>query len=298
VPLGLSADLGSANVSPTLGFRGSSFSIMLPLKPPYTKASFLSAGGVLGPTPGSYVPTSASEINTVDTANGDAFSSASTGPLSQPRWYSTGVLLPTGKVMAFSGANRDEVDAPGTAFPIKQAEQFDPETAKWTPMATAHEGRTYHNTAILLPSGQVLVGGHAPISTAYAYNNTFPGGFSNAFRNPSFEIYDPPYMSWGARPAITSVSGNFGRGAHVTVATPDAQDIASVVLVRNTALTHLVDGDQRTVELPISSRSGGSLQVDVPGSAAVLPPGPYMLFVNKRTAKGLVPSTARQLRLD
>jgi galactose oxidase-like protein len=298
VPLGLSADLGSANVSPTLGFRGSSFSIMLPLKPPYTKASFLSAGGVLGPTPGSYVPTSASEINTVDTANGDAFSSASTGPLSQPRWYSTGVLLPTGRVMAFSGANRDEVDAPGTAFPIKQAEQFDPDTGKWTPMATAHEGRTYHNTAILLPSGQVLVGGHAPISTAYAYNNTFPGGFSNAFRNPSFEIYDPPYMSWGARPAITSVSGNFGRGAHVTVATPDAQDIASVVLVRNTALTHLVDGDQRTVELPISSRSGGSLQVDVPGSAAVLPPGPYMLFVNKRTAKGLVPSTARQLRLD
>jgi hypothetical protein len=84
----------------------------------------------------------------------------------------------------------------------------------------------------------------------------------------------------------------------VTVATPDAQDIASVVLVRNTALTHLVDGDQRTVELPISSRSGGSLQVDVPGSTAVLPPGPYMLFVNKRTAKGLVPSTARQLRLD
>jgi hypothetical protein len=52
------------------------------------------------------------------------------------------------------------------------------------------------------------------------------------------------------------------------------------------------------VELPISSRSAGGVTVDVPGSAAVLPPGPYMLFVNKRTAKGLVPSTARQLRLD
>ena len=81
VPLGISADLASANVSPTLGFRGSSFSIMLPLKPPYTKAQFLSAGGVVGTTPGSYVPTSASEINTVDTANGDAFSSTATGPL-------------------------------------------------------------------------------------------------------------------------------------------------------------------------------------------------------------------------
>jgi hypothetical protein len=39
------------------------------------------------------------------------------------------------------------------------------------------------------------------------------------------------------------------------------------------------------------------LQVNVPGSTAVLPPGPYMLFVNKRTAKGLQPSAAQQLTL-
>jgi hypothetical protein len=297
VPLGISADLGSANVSPTLGFRGSSFSIMLPLKPPYTKAQFLSAGGVVGTTPGSYVPTSASEINTVDTANGDAFSSSATGPLTQPRWFSTAVLLPTGKVMTFSGANRDEVVAPGTGFPIRQAEQFDPETGRWAPMATAHEGRTYHNTALLLPSGQVLVGGHAPISTLDSYNTTFPGGFTSGFRNPSFEIFNPPYMYWGPQPTIGSVSSNFGRGARVIVTTPDASNIASVMLVRNTAITHTVDGDQRTVELPIVSRTSGSLQVEVPGSAAVLPPGPYMLFVNKLTAKGLQPSAARQLTL-
>ena len=74
-------------------------------------------------------------------------------------------------------------------------------------------------------------------------------------------------------------------------------NIASAMLVRNTALTHTVDGDQRTVELPIVSRSSGSLKVAVPSSTAVLPPGPYMLFVNKRTAKGLQPSAARQLTL-
>ncbi|HEV2924167.1 MAG TPA: galactose oxidase-like domain-containing protein [Solirubrobacteraceae bacterium] len=297
VPLGISAELGSLNVSPTLGFRGSSFSIMLPLKPPYTRAQFLSSGGVLGTTPGSYLPTSASEINTVDTAHGDAFSSTATGPLTQPRWFSTAVLLPTGKVMTFSGASADEVVAPGTGFPIKQAEQFDPETAKWTSMATAHEARTYHNTAILLPSGQVLLGGHAPISALDTFNFTIPGGFTENFRNPSFEVYNPPYMSWGAQPTISSVSANFGRGSDVTVATPQANEIASVMLVRNTALTHLVDGDQRTVELPITSRSGGSLQVFVPSAPAVLPPGPYMLFINKRTAKGLQPSAARQLTL-
>jgi hypothetical protein len=298
VPLGISANVPELNVSPTLGFRGSSFSIMLPLKPPYAKAQFLSAGGVLGPTPGSYVATSASEINTVDTAHQDAFSSVATGPLRQPRWFSTAVLLPTGKVIDFSGANRDEVVAPGTGFPIRQAEQFDPETGQWTPMASAHEERTYHNTALLLPSGQILVGGHAPISTLDTFNFTIPGGFTEDFRNPSFEIYNPPYMYWGPQPKIASVASNFARGASVTVGTPDASEIASVVLVRNTAVTHLVDGDQRTVELPITARSNGNLQVSVPSSSAVLPPGPYMLFINKRTAKGLQPSAARQLKLE
>jgi hypothetical protein len=295
VPLGVSAE--GLNISPTLGFRGSSFSIMLPLKPPYTKAQFLSAGGVLGPTPGSYLPTSASEINSVDTAHGDAFTSTATGPLKQPRWFSTGVMLPTGKVMTFSGATVDEVVAPGTGFPIKQAEQFDPETGKWTAMATAHEARTYHNTAILLPSAQVLIGGHAPISTLDTFNITIPGGFTENFRNPTFEIYNPPYMSWGPQPTINSVSSNFARGASITVGTPQAGEIASVMLVRNTALTHLVDGDQRTVELPITSRSTGSLQVSVPGSSAVLPPGPYMLFINRHTPRGLQPSAGRQLTL-
>jgi hypothetical protein len=144
-------------------------------------------------------------------------------------------------------------------------------------MASAHEERTYHNTALLLPSEQVLVGGHAPISTLDTFNFTIPGGFTEDFRNPSFEIYNPPYMYWGPQPTISSVSSNFARGADVTVATPDASSVASVVLVRNTALTHLVDGDQRTVELPITARSSGNVQVSVPSSSAVLRPGPYML---------------------
>jgi hypothetical protein len=296
LPLGVSAE--GLNISPTVGFRGSSFSIMLPLKPPYTKAQFLSAGGVLAPTPGSYLPTSASEIDSVETAHGDAFSSTATGPLTRARWFSTAVMLPTGKVMSFSGATADEVVAPGTGAPIRQAEQFDPETGKWSAMATAHEGRTYHNTAILLHSGQILVGGHAPISTLDTFNFTIPGGFTEQFRNPTFEIYNPPYMYWGPQPTIGSVSSNFARGANVKVATPQASEIASVVLVRNTALTHLVDADQRNVELPITSRTSKGLEVSVPTASAVLPPGPYMLFLNRRTPKGLQPSAGYQLTLN
>jgi hypothetical protein len=180
---------------------------------------------------------------------------------------------------------------------------FDPATGQWTRLATGHEPRTYHNTAVLLPSGQVLVGGHAPISTLDGYNQNLPGGLAPNYRNPSFEIYDPPYLHWGiAQPQIAAAPSTLNFGDTFQIDTPDAADIASVVLVRNTALTHLVDGDQREVELSIKSRGSSSLTVDTPPgsngahpSSAVAPPGPYMLFINKQTPKGLVPSVAKQV---
>jgi len=285
------------------GFRGSTFSIMMPLRAgpdgKYTKASFLTAGGVLNPpSPGSYFTTSDSRITTVDTAGGDTASTHPTGDLSRPRWYSTGVLLPTGEVIAFSGSDRDSVDAPGTEFPIKQAELFDPKAESWTPIAVAHRPRTYHNTAVLLPDGRVLVGGHAPISTMYLRDTTLPGGFApNDGRDPSFELYRPPYLSRGPRPAILGTDGGDRYGGTLHVAVDDAKDIASVVLVRNPTLTHLIDGEQRNVELPILSQDGDSLTAAMPPNGNVAPPGPYMLFVNKKTSAGLVPSVSKQLFL-
>ena len=66
------------------------------------------------------------------------------------------MLLPTGEVMAFSGADIDEVDAPALGRPVREAELFDPVTKSWKVMATATRPRTYHNTATLLPDGRVL----------------------------------------------------------------------------------------------------------------------------------------------
>jgi hypothetical protein len=200
--------------------------------------------------------------------------------------------------MAFSGANRDEVDGPSSGFPVRQAEEFDPRTGRWTAMATAHESRTYHNSAVLLPTGQVLVGGHAPISTLDAYNTTIPGGFSPAFRDPSFEVYNPPYMFWGPRPQITAAPDTLGYGERITISTPDAASIRKVMLIRNSAETHLVDGDQRAVELPIVSRTADSIDVSTPPRGAVAPAGPYMLFVDAESPRGLVPSEAEQVFVE
>jgi hypothetical protein len=283
------------------GFRGSSFSIMLPLRPDaqgnYDRAEFLTAGGVLGgvalTSPGLHVGTNLSRIDTVEILpTGQLrYTSRATGPLNAGRWYGTAVLLPTGEVMVFSGADRDEVQVPGGATPILRSESFNPRTETWRPMAVQGRPRTYHNTAMLLPDGRVLVAGHAPINTAYAYSINLPGMSPNDGRDPSFEIYSPPYV-FQPRPTITSAPSRLRHGESFRIVSPQAATIASVLLVRRTSLTHIVDGDQRSVELNFS-RQGETLLLRLPANSAVVPPGPYMLFVNQRQGDRLVPSTSK-----
>jgi hypothetical protein len=276
-----------AALAPGAGFRGSTFSVMLPLRPDdngeYRVAEFLTAGGVTGnvllTSPGSNEPTAHSRIDriTLDGGTIASYESRATGPLNRARWYGTGVLLPTGEVMVFSGADRDEVQFPGTGHSIRQTERFDGKA--WHLMATQTQERTYHNTAMLLPDGRVLVGGHAPINTAYGYSVTLPGFSPNDGRDPSFEIYSPPYMFEPQPQIVGNVPGVLHAGQVFTVQSPQADDDTSVVLVRRTDLTHLIDGDQRSVVLRVVSRTGAALKVQMPREPAVVPPGEYMLFV-------------------
>lgn len=286
-------------------FRGSTFSTMLMMKPDgdgrYEQARFLTGGGVLGlvaaASPGSYLPTRSSKIATVDTSGGgDRLSIRRTGALNQPRWFGSGTLLPDGQVLVTSGGDKDEVVAPGTERGVQQPELFDPVANAYRPLARQSAARTYHNTAALLPSGEVLVGGHAPISTLYLNNTTLPGGFApHDGRDPSFEIYKPPYLFRGAQPKIRKVRAKFAYGKTYGVRTDlPSEEIDSVVLMRFPSVTHLVDGGQRGIELAVKARRGRKLLlVDSPPSGAVAPPGPYMLFVNRKTDDGPVPSVAR-----
>jgi len=293
------------------GFRGSAFSVALPLRPDatgrYSSASFLSAGGVLGVSPGTYLGSTSSQINTVSIGanGGESLSTTRTGDLNQPRWYGSGVGLPTGEVLAFSGANRDEVLLPGTGTPVTTPELFDPATGTWRALADQSHSRTYHNTAVLLPDGRVLLGGHAPISTAYSFDVSLPGLSPNEGRDPSFEIYEPPYLFKGDRPSIVTAPDSIANGSTFAVTLGSdaqaeaAQRAGSVVVVRNTAMTHLVDGDQRTVELPVLGRDGATLTVQAPPDRNVAPAGPYLLFANTPSADGtLVPSVAKQVFID
>lgn len=300
--LGFAVDPDAVAAALGSGFRGSTFSVMLPLEPDasgaYREARFLTAGGVLGavaiPSPGTYLATRASRIDTVTIGPGGVETkSRLTGDLAQPRWFSSAVLLPDGSVRAFSGADRDEVALPGLGVPVRHAERFDPATETWSRMAPANNPRTYHNTATLLPDGRVLVGGHAPINTAYLTSISLPGFSPNDGRDPSFEIYSPPYVFRDDRPVIGGAPAQVRPGRTFTVQTPQASAITQVLLVRRTAATHVIDADQRAVVLPIVGRTAGSLTVRMPASSAVVPPGPYMLFVSVGSPSGRVPSRSR-----
>ena len=297
-------DLGVPNIGsiPSAGFRGSGFSLLLPLsyKDNYAKAQVLSVGGVIGVSPGTYLATDTSTLNTIDTAHGDKLTSESGGTMNYRRWYSTGVLLPNGQVLAVNGADRDEVVGPGSGSPVMQAELWDPATKTWTKAASlaADHGRTYHNTAMLLADGSVLIGGHAPIGTGYAYQTNAlhdAAGFSRAEADPTFQIYKPPYFFQGPRPRIDDANLAVRNHGVLSLETEQAQRVESVLLVRNPSLTHLVDGDQRTVELRITRRSGDRIEAAVPG-ASVLPPGPYLAFITTKDAAGhVLPSEGKQV---
>ena len=288
-----------------LGFRGSGFDVMLPLTPDakgnYTKARVFNGGGVVGPTPGSYLGDDSTTINTIDTTGGRDTLTSTNGPtLLNKRWYGSAVVLPDGEVFVTNGADRDEVDAPGSGSPVLQTELVNPDAGTVTagPSLPDDHGRTYHNSAVLLPDGRVLIGGHAPIATGYAFQNDTAHqalGFSSAESDSTFQIYSPPYLSDGPRPVIDAMDLRASNGGKLDIETHQAQRVTKVVLVRNPSMTHLTDGDQRTVEVPIVGREGDELMVKLPDSS-VLPTGPYMVFIETTSSSGhLVPSVSHPL---
>jgi len=290
-----------------VGFRGSGFDVVLPLRPAadgsYPTMQVFNGGGVVGPTPGNYLGDTSTTINTIDTAHGDALTTANGPTLLNRRWYGSAVVLPDGEVFLTNGADRDEVDLPGSGTPVLQTELIDPVAGTSTagPSLDSSHGRTYHNTAILLPDGRVLIGGHAPIATGYGFQDDTAHdvlGLSSAEADSTFQIYSPPYLSYGPRPRIDDVQAWTPNDSRLTVESDNARSIGKVVLVRNPAMTHLTDGDQRNVELRIVSREDDKIRVAVP-NASVVPPGPYMLFIERPvTVNGQqkwIPSVSREV---
>jgi hypothetical protein len=226
----------------------------------------LAIGGAAGV---SAATTRSTEILDLGAANPSWRASAS---MSEPRRNFNAVLLPDGKVFAVGG-NRGTTNYDD---PVLIPELFDPRTESWSPMAPHTMPRAYHSTAVLLPDGRVLSAGQ-----------------TNGDGQTTVEVYSPPYLFAGPRPAISGTPSSVSYGASFPMQTADAATIDEITLIRPGTVSHGVDFDQRSVALPFT-RGTSAITVQAPPSGAHAPPGWYMLFA----VRDGVPSMARWVNVS
>src|SRR5712692_769385 len=192
------------------------------------------------------------------------------GSMAFPRVFHVLTLLPTGDVLVTGGSQTTDP----ASQPVYAAEIWSALTETWSTMSSAQMARTYHETALLLPDGRVLVAGS--------------GGCCNAPDQFNAEVFSPPYLFKGPRPSITAAPATVGYGSQLFVGTPDAATIGSVVLIRLGAVTHQIDMSQRYVPLAFTPTTNG-LSVQMATNVNLAPPGDYMLFIVNNNG---VPSVA------
>src|SRR5207248_11205527 len=107
----------------------------------------------------------------------------------------------------------------------------------------------------------------------------------------NIEIFSPPYLFKGARPAITSAPASVSYGQQALIGTADT--ISRVTWIRLGATTHAFNQEQRFLPLTFAAASGG-VNVTFPSNANLSPPGYYMLFLLNSAG---VPSVARIIRI-
>jgi WD40 repeat protein len=180
-------------------------------------------------------------------------------------------LLADGSVLVTGGTS-----GPGfndQAGAVHTAELWNPQTESWRTMAAESRHRTYHGTALLLPSGQVLSSGSGE-----------GGGITYANSEFSAQVFSPPYLfnsdgSPAARPSITSAPSRLSYGQSFTVQTPDAGSVTRGTLIRLSSVTHAFNMSQLIYGLTFGATSSTTVGAVAPPNANLAPPGPYMLFL-------------------
>jgi hypothetical protein len=211
----------------------------------------------------------------------------SVAPMSVPRKHSNATLLPDRTVLVTGGSQKAETASVAT----NHAEIFDPAHPErgWTQLAAASVVRMYHSVALLLPDGRVVTAsGNPQQGTQVAWEPPDPN------EELHMEIFSPPYLARGPRPTIGAVSTEWHYGQTITIATPDAAALRDVSLIRPGATTHSFNTSQRLIDLPIISRDGAGVQVQVTGEPNIAPPSWYMLFLTNTDG---VPSVASWVHL-
>ena len=190
------------------------------------------------------------------------------------------VMLPDGKMLTVGG-NRGVYgyEEPELSSELYSKPVGDP-TGTWNTVAPHTIQAAYHSTAILLPDATVLLSQDDMDSSAAA-----------AFQHKA-QVYSPPYLFKGAQPIITSAPANASYGQTFPVVT-NRSVAGGAVLVAPASTTHGNDMHQRVIKVQTKQVANG-LNVTVPASSALVPPGHYMLFVLDSAG---IPSKAKFVRI-
>jgi hypothetical protein len=166
------------------------------------------------------------------------------------------------------------------------AELWDPATNDWAALAGNAVTRAYHSVSILMPDGTVLHGASGDAN--------IPGTGTPYTPERSHEIFRPPYLFKGARPAITGAPASVGYGQSFDVTTPAAAQVTAVRWIRLGSVTHAFDMNTMAVSLQFT-RGNGTISVSAPGNANIAPPGHYQMFLLNRNG---VPTEGRVVQVQ
>jgi galactose oxidase len=111
--------------------------------------------------------------------------------------------------------------------------------------------------------------------------------------SPNAEIYSPPYLFKGQRPAVTSAPANVRYGQTFLIGTADLANITKVTWIRLSSVTHAFNQNQRINFLSFAAAANG-LNVRARSDPNLCPRGHYMLFL--LNGKGL-PSIGKIVRI-
>jgi hypothetical protein len=208
------------------------------------------------------------------------------GTMKFPRRQMNATLLADGSVLVTGGTSGAGFN--NQAGAVRVAELWNPTTGTWTTMARETQTRTYHSTALLLPSGRVLSSGGGE-----------GGGITYANSEFTAQVYSPPYLfkadgTAAPRPSITSAPATLHYNQIFTVETPNAASVSRGTLIRLSSVTHTFNQSQLVYHLAFTRPAGTTttLSAKAPASGNVAPPGPYMLFLINGSG---VPSMAKMV---
>lgn len=200
-------------------------------------------------------------------------------PMKYRRRHLNATLLPDLKVLISGGTTYHNSLTDAVLTP----ELWDPKTESFTNLAPMSVKRVYHSTALLLPNGKVLhLGG-----------NKEPSGGVGEFRA---QLFSPPYLFKGSRAEISSSPASASYGQKIIISTPNNTRVNRVTVVRHGSVTHAFNMGQRGNELVFQRKAGSTtnLEVTMPATANLCPPGHYMLFLITLTG---VPSNAKVIQI-